>query len=57
MQNIANNDENNELTGMAQHDIACGQRSEVGHKVVGVEVDTSFLFLYLLAVGGKIDNC
>ena len=36
MQNIANN----ELTGMAQHDIACGQRSEVGHGVVDVEVDS-----------------
>ena len=33
MQNIANNDEINELTGMAQHDIACGQGSEVGHGV------------------------
>ena len=28
MQNIVNNDENNELTGMAPHDMECDQGSE-----------------------------
>ena len=38
LQNIANDNENNELTGMARHGMACGHGSDVGNRVNGVGV-------------------
>ena len=38
LQNIANDNENNELTGMARHGMACGHGSDIGNRVDGVGV-------------------